>query len=156
MCYSWFHICHTRYNPILRLRTDVNDSIEVHDNEVNPRGGNSCTSPHNIISTQMHALSSSVQLLILCICYSLYFKFQTSLGLATTQCCRFFTCCLHRFAVFLSLLYQPAFYSMHTGWDLETLLNRPQLPRLGVARTCPKWSKAMSRRVVRIPDYRDH
>lgn len=97
----------------MRLRTDVNDSIEVHDNEVNPRGGNSCTSPHNIISTQMHALSSSVQLLILCICYSLYFKFQTSLGLATTQCCRFFTCCLHRFAVFLSLLYQPAFYSMH-------------------------------------------
>lgn len=28
----------SRYNPILRLRTDVNDSIEVHDNEVNPRG----------------------------------------------------------------------------------------------------------------------
>lgn len=28
----------SRHNPILRLRTDVNDSIEVHDNEVYPRG----------------------------------------------------------------------------------------------------------------------
>lgn len=93
----------------MRLRTDVNDSIEVHDNEVNPRGGNSCTSPHNIISTQMHALSSSVQLLILCICYSLYFKFQTSLGLATTQCCRFLTCCLHRVAVLYVVVISTSF-----------------------------------------------
>lgn len=84
----------------MRLRTDVNDSIEVHDNEVYPRGGNSCTSPHNIISTQTHALSSSVQLLILCICYSLCFTFQASLGLVTTQCCRFFTRCLHSVTVF--------------------------------------------------------
>uniref|UniRef100_A0A8W8LET9 Uncharacterized protein n=2 Tax=Magallana gigas TaxID=29159 RepID=A0A8W8LET9_MAGGI len=32
------HALSRMYNPILRLRTDVNDSIEVHDNEVNPRG----------------------------------------------------------------------------------------------------------------------
>lgn len=97
----------------MRLRTDVNDSIEVHDNEVYPRGGNSCTSPHNIISTQTHALSSSVQLLILCICYSLCFTFQASLGLVTTQCCRFFTRCLHSVTVFFVVISTSFLFNAH-------------------------------------------
>lgn len=93
-CYSLLHLCQTRYNPILRLHSDVNDSIEVHDNENYPRGGNSRTSTHLITSTLLHASTSSVLLCIMCICYFILFQImchltEHQLQLSFVQCFAF-------------------------------------------------------------------